>query len=328
MSLKQTIIDEINNLKTKLTEKDKPLAIQIPEGLKQFSVFILDELKDFNPVLFVDPCFGACDIKTREAKELGCKTLLHFGHKELPGLSKTKIKTIYVPLDYQLEKEQIDYIVSEIKKLGFNKINIVTTAQYVFSVSIIKKELERVNISVMPSIKTKRLQEYQVLGCDCSNITDKINPIIFIGDGYFHINNVGYMHQKQDLYLINPLNKTSEKRIYDELFLRQRYAAIARALECKNFGILVSTKIGQNRLKLANKIKQKLESIGKTANILIGDYINENYLLGVDVDCYINTACPRIVYDDFKSFKKPILSATEIEQLINIKKEIKIDQIN
>lgn len=112
------------------------------------------------------------------------------------------------------------------------------------------------------------------------------------------------------------------------MFLRQRYAAIARALECRSFGILVSSKPGQNRLKLAKKIKAQLEKQGKIANILVSDYISENYLLGIDVDCYVNTACPRIAYDDFNSFKKPILSATEIEQIFNIKKEIKIDQIN
>lgn len=328
MSLKETMIVEINKLKKELGEKDKPLAIQIPEGLKQFSVFILEELKDFSPALFVDPCFGACDLKAIEAKALGYKTLLHFGHKELPGLSKTKIKTIYVPLDYQLEKEQIDFIVSELKKLGLKKINIVTTAQYLSCIPLIKEELKENAIEVIDSKKTKRLQEHQILGCDCSNITDLLSPVVFIGDGYFHINNISYMHRKQEVYLINPLNKTMEKKIYDELFLRQRYAAIARARECKSFGILVSTKIGQNRLKLAKKIKEKLEGIGKTAYILISDYVNENYLLGVDVECYVNTACPRIVYDDFKNYKKPILSATEIEQVINLKKEIKIDQIN
>lgn len=328
MSLKETIIRELEILKKELTKKDCPVAIQIPEGLKQFSTLILKELEGLSPALFVDPCFGACDLKATEAKTLGYKTLLHFGHKELPSLKKTKIKTIYVPLDYQLDKEQIDFIITEIKKLNYKKVNIVTTAQYLSTISLIKEELKTNGIETIESKETKRLQKHQILGCDCSNIIDKINPIIFIGDGYFHVNNISYIHKKQEIYIINPLSKTSEKKIYDELLLRQRYAAIAKAIECKSFGILVSTKIGQNRLKLALKIKQKLDGIGKTTYILISDYINENYLLGIDVDCYVNTACPRLVYDDFRNFKKPIISATEIEQILDIKKEIKIDQIN
>jgi len=325
MSLKEIIVTEINNIKSEIVA---PVAIQIPEGLKQFSSLILEELKSYEPILFTDPCYGACDIKAIEAKELKCKTLLHFGHRQLPTLKTAKIKIIYVPLNFEFTKEQIDYVVSEIDKRNLKTLSIVTTVQYLSNISRIKEELEKKNIKVLESKKTKRLQEHQILGCDCSNLTDKINPIVFIGDGWFHINNVSYTHKKQDIYLINPLIKLAEKVNYDEKFLRQRYAAIARALECKSFAILVSSKIGQNRLKLAKKIKIQLEKQGKTANIFVSDYINENYLLGIDVDCYINTACPRIAYDDFNSFKKPIISATEIEQIFNIKKEIKIDQIN
>ncbi len=324
MSLKEIIIAEINNIKSELIA---PVAIQIPEGLKQFSSVILEELKNYEPILFTDPCYGACDIKAIEAKELKCKTLLHFGHRPLPTLKTTKLKIIYVPLNFEFTKEQIDYVVSEIENRNLKTLSIVTTAQYLSNISKIKKELEQKNIKVLESQKTKRLQEHQILGCDCSNLKDIINPIVFIGDGWFHINNVSYNHRKQDVYLINPLIGNTEKVIYDEKFLRQRYAAIARALECKSFAILVSSKPGQNRLKLAKKVKKQLEEHGKIAHIFVSDYINESYLLGIDVDCYINTACPRIAYDDFNSFKKPIISATEIEQIFDIKKEIKIDQI-
>ncbi|MFA5745228.1 MAG: diphthamide biosynthesis enzyme Dph2 [archaeon] len=329
MTLTEIITEEIKNLKKELKTEDKPLAIQIPEGLKQFSCTILDELKDFEPLLFVDPCYGACDLKAVDSKILGCKTLLHFGHRQLPGLKVPKgIKIIYVPLNFEYTKSQIEYVVSEIKKLGLQNINLVTTVQYLSNISVIKKELEKIEITVLISEKTKRLQEHQILGCDCSNIKDTTNPIVFIGDGWFHINNVSYTHRKQNVYLINPMINHCEKITYNEKFLRQRYAAIARAIECKSFGILVSSKPGQNRLKQANKIKTILEKNGKKTYLLISDYINENYLLGIEVDCYINTACPRIAYDDFSSFKKPIISATEIEQMFNIKKEIKIDQIN
>jgi len=327
LSLKETLIREIETIRKELTEKDSPLGIELPEGLKQFSTLVIELLKDYEPVLFVDPCYGACDVKANRAKELGCKTLLHFGHKEMKGARKARIKTLFIPLEYDLGNEQFEFITCEIKRLGLKRINLVTTAQYLSSIERVKRLLERDGIEVIPSRKTKRLQEHQVLGCDESNITDKSSPIVFIGDGYFHADNISYIHKHQDIYVINPLARATEKRSLNELFLRQRYAAIAKAMECKSFGILVSTKAGQNRIRLARSIKHKLEGIGKSAYIFASDYINENYLLGVAVECYINTACPRIAYEDFTSFKKPILSATEVEQLIDIKKKIKIDQI-
>jgi len=326
MSLREIIVKEIAKIKKEIVGT---VAIQIPEGLKQFSTLILEELKDFDTFLFVDPCYGACDIKFLEAKGLGAKTLLHFGHRQLPELKVLKnLKAIYVPLDFEYTDKQIDFIVSEIEKHSLRKISLVTTIQYLSNISKIKEELLKKEIEVIESKKTKRLQEHQILGCDCSNLLDNSFPIVFVGDGWFHINNVSYNHRKQDVYLINPLLLQSEKISYDEKFIRQRYAAIAKALECKSFGILVSSKPGQKRLKLAKKIKALFEKHGKVAHILVSDYINENYLLGIDVDCYVNTACPRIAYDDFSNFKKPIISATEVEQIFNIKKEIKIDQIN
>jgi len=52
-------IKEIKELKEKLdVSKDSPLAIQLPEGLKQYSTEILDNFKEFKPILFVDPTFS------------------------------------------------------------------------------------------------------------------------------------------------------------------------------------------------------------------------------------------------------------------------------
>lgn len=324
MNLKEIIKKEIKKLKI----KDAPIAVQIPEGLKSLSIFILEELKENQPILFVDPCYGACDLKDKEAKELNCKLLLHIGHKPLPEFKNTKIKVIYVPLDYTLTIEQKEFIIEKIQTINAKKINLVTTAQYLSNISDIIARLQKINITVIDSKKTKRLQQNQILGCDCSSITDLKYPIVFLGDGSFHVNNISFIHSFQDIYSLNPITKTITKIKNNDLFLRQRYAAIARARNCNSFGILVSTKIGQNRIKIAKDIKKKLEKINKKAYIFTSDYINENYLLGIDVECYINTACPRLTYDDFKNFKKPIISVTETEQIIDIKKEIKIDQIN
>ena len=50
MSLKEIIIREIRKIKTEIVS---PLAIQVPEGLKQFSTLILEELKDYSPALLL-----------------------------------------------------------------------------------------------------------------------------------------------------------------------------------------------------------------------------------------------------------------------------------
>jgi 2-(3-amino-3-carboxypropyl)histidine synthase len=322
---KERILKEIIQLKKKLTiKKDSPIAIQIPEGLKQYTAQILDLLKDFNPLLFVDPCYGACDIKDREAINFGCKSLVHFGHT---FMNKPLINTYFIPIKYIFSNEEKIYILKEIKKLGFKKINLVTTINFLDEIVAIKEDLKKENISVLKAKGTTHVREHMVLGCDSSTIIDKKNPIIYIGDGYFHPNNLGFIYKDRHIHIINPILRKSEKLELNEKFLRQRYGLISKALISKTFGIFVSLKQGQFRLRYARSLKEKLERLGKKVYILASDYIKEEYIIGMKIDCFVNTACPRISYDDFSNFKKPLITGPEVSLLEDLSKEFKVDQI-
>ena len=50
-------------------------------------------------------------------------------------------------------------------------------------------------------------------------------------------------------------------------------------------------------------------------------------MLGIKGDCLVNTACPRITYDDQINSTKSILSPNEVNLLENLNNELKIDQI-
>ena len=63
---------------------------------------------------------------------------------------------------------------------------------------------------------------------------------------------------------------------------------------------------------MAEKIKKELESAGKKAYILVFNEIKPEKLEGVELDCYINTACPRIAIENRTEFKKPILNPDEL----------------
>ena len=315
---------ELENLKNSLSVDDSPLAIQLPEGLKQFSTLVLDYLKDFNPVLFVDPVFGACDLKDDDALKFGCKTLVHFGHA---SMGSQRIKTIFVPLYYEFDGEELSFVLSEIKKLNVKKLNLVTTINFLGEVPKIISELKNLGVHVLEAESTSRVKSHHVLGCDSSTIVDKSEPVVYIGDGDFHPNNLGFIFDKVSVFVINPISKQSKKLEINDLFLRQRYALVAKAMKCNSFGIFVSSKHGQFRLRLANHIKSKLEKLGKKAYIFGCDYVNETYVEGINVDCYVNTACPRITYDDHSNFKKPMITPQEILLLENISGELKIDQI-
>ena len=121
------------------------------------------------------------------------------------------------------------------------------------------------------------------------------------------------MQTEKNVYFLDAeRNEITDMKKIKEKFLKQKYVAQASAKDSQKFGILVSVKPGQMKLDLAKKIKKNLESKGKKAYILIFNEIKPEKLEGLDLDCYINTACPRIAIDNRTDYKKPILNPDEL----------------
>lgn len=98
--------------------------------------------------------------------------------------------------------------------------------------------------------------------------------------------------------------------------LRQRFAAIeaARRRGGKRFAVLVSTKPGQFRLRMAEAIKKKVEARGGEAVIVQVDTLTpENLQYFRHMDAWVNTACPRVATDDYAKFPVPMLTPPELE---------------
>jgi 2-(3-amino-3-carboxypropyl)histidine synthase len=95
------------------------------------------------------------------------------------------------------------------------------------------------------------------------------------------------------------------------------------------FGIIVSTKIGQNRIELANRLAGIAKKHGKYAQLIMMDLVTPDQLLAFKVDAYVNTACPRITIDDAERFHVPILTPQEFEIVIGERKwdDLKMDEI-
>ncbi|MFA5357317.1 MAG: diphthamide biosynthesis enzyme Dph2 [archaeon] len=300
----------------------KKIFLQIPEGLKTNVDTIVEELEfeGFEIITSMDPCFGACDIKENEAKALGCDAILHIGHSAF--LEKTKLPVIYATLRYDLGENfaEVSKVLEKyLKKNEIEAVGLTTTAQFVEYLPKLKRALEKNKIKAIIG-KGKRVLDGQVLGCNYSPANVQPQTIIFFGDGLFHPLGISYATGKR-VIIANPFTKEI-KELHEEKenFIRQRIMLIEKAKEGKEFGILVSTKEGQNRATLAKKIKELLELAGKKAKIYSMDNISKESLLGAKAEVLINTACPRLAFDDFSSFKQPILNSNEIGLLLGKKK--------
>jgi 2-(3-amino-3-carboxypropyl)histidine synthase len=294
----------------------KKILVQIPEGLKVKTEDIIDELEaeGIEVISEMTPCFGACDIKVSEALLLKCDAVLHIGHSEFMKIKD--IPVVYLPLYYKLDNfEEISTkLLDYLKEKEIKEIGLITTAQFLPYISDIRVKLESEGIKVLTK-DGPRVKEGQALGCNYSAVPDT-EHIVYFGDGYFHPLGIHFSAQRE-VILANPFKdsiSTLDKE--KDKFLRQRILLIEKAKEAKSFAILVSSKVGQQRLHWAESVQAELKMKGYEANIYTMDHVSEDKLLGIKAGAYINTACPRLSIDDFFNWKKPMINSTEVKYLL------------
>lgn len=295
----------------------KKILVQVPEGLKTRTEKIIEELEKngFEVITSLDPCYGACDIKPEEAKRMGCKAILHLGHTKF--IETKEIPVIYAPLKYELEnfEKTTEKITRYLLDKNVKEISLTTTTQFIDYLKEIKEALKKSKIKAEIG-KGKRVENGQVLGCNYTCVDTKPKLVLYLGDGYFHPLGI-HFGTKKEVIIANPFTGEIRELMGEkDAFLKRRILLIEQAKEATNYAILVSTKMGQNKISEAEKIKLAIEKKGKKATIFTMDFISEEKLLGLNFGAYINTACPRIGIDDYLSYKKPIINYNEVPYLL------------
>ena len=222
------------------------------------------------------------------------------------------------------EKNNINFLKKEGKIVG-----LVATVNYVRELPKVKEYLESEGFEALIGIGDVRVKyPGQVLGCNFSSalsVSDNVDFFIFAGEGRFHPLGVAISTEKKvfafDCDGIYSLND------YKDKILKERFGAIFRAKDSKKYGIIVSSKKGQKRMKLAKILKKKIEDSGLAADIILIDEVSPDKLYGFDYDSFVICACPRIGIDDAKRYKKPLLTPKELEILLDGKEEYIMDQI-
>jgi 2-(3-amino-3-carboxypropyl)histidine synthase len=268
-------------------------------------------------VIASDPCYGACDLADESFLSLGVEASIEVGHAPLPFLIP-KIPTFFVNAKPTQGIKRV--IKDAIPYLEGRRIGLLTTYQWIEGLESIKGLLRKEGFLPITSKGDGRIaQAGLMLGCNASGarrLESRVTSFLFVGEGDFHPLTL-LLSVNKPLIQANPFtNQVRKKELakLKEKALRQRYQAIEQAKGAKTYGILISTKRGQLRFKLAKAIKEKLKAYGKEAYFFAGNALMPdqfNYLKGID--CLISTACPRIAIDDFLSYKLPIITPIELE---------------
>jgi 2-(3-amino-3-carboxypropyl)histidine synthase len=311
------IVDVIKKIKDL---KAKKVGLQFPEGLKVHAIKIARQIEQETDTLVIisaDPCYGACDVADIDMGD-SVDVLIHFGHRPLP--LNYEIPIIFV--DARSRMDVLESVRSSIDLLnGYKKIGLVTTTQHLHLLNEVADFLEQNGKEILME-EGSGTTKGQVLGCNFSSIKDlNADAFLYIGSGNFHALGIKLFTDKSVIVADPYLGEAREIDEFADRILRIRSARIAKAMDAKRFGIIVSSKKGQSRLELAKQLKNMLREVDREGFILLLDDLSPSMLLPfMDLDAFVMTACPRIAIDDSAMYKKPLLTPQELEIAIGKRK--------
>ena len=281
--------------------KCKTVGLQFPEGLKRRAPGIAGDIEEKTGALVIisgNPCFGACDIDTVLAGRVD--VLFHFGHAGMGKLDNV------VFIEARSNIDVVPVVRKALALLKTDRIGLITTVQHVHKLddacAVLREHGEK---CVVGTGDGRVAYPGQVLGCNFTSARVDCEEILYIGSGIFHPLGVAIATGKRVIAADPYLDRAVE--VAPEKFLRKRGGYIARAMDAAVFGIIVSTKSGQNRMEL----------------------VTPEQLLAFQADAYVNTACPRITIDDAQRFHAPVLTPHEFESALGERgcEKIEIDEI-
>ena len=297
--------EQFSEVLTELKEEGyETVALQGPDGIKPQLIEYADRLEDngIEPVMIGASTFGACGIADEKASRMGAEALIHVGHTRFlhPEGAEMDDEDVYY-LPYREDREIIPVLEEHMEEIEEETLGLVGVTQYMHKAEEARELLEDNGYEVVDGTTGLRTTEPgQVLGCDAGaahNIAEKVDAFVFLGSGHFHPSQVSETGKR--VYVIDPYEEhiwvEPANSLDDET--RAEHARVIKHKDKKKWGIVTSSKKGQNYMKAVEIAKEKLEEHGKDVYIFVEDRIFESDYKGYDIDIYVNCACPRMTKD-------------------------------
>ncbi len=308
--LPQRVVEELEKKSSELGTRR--VLVQLPEGLKPKAREVSEELvsKGFEPIISADPCFGACDLKFENNA-----ITLHVGHSRMLDLEPV------VYWEYRYDIDPWPAIQRNLEKIDAERLGLVTTVQHIGFIDRIKANLEKEGKRVFVGPPGPRVTyPGQVLGCDAStalSIKDEVDAFLYFGSGVFHPMFVAFQ-TKRIVYAVDPFSGEFQTVDWDKIE-KERALRISKAMNAKSFGVVLGAKPGQRFEGVAESVVKEIREAGLEAGLIEAELIQPEVLDYLGFDAYVITACPRIVLDDWKNYRKPILLPDEVHSLLAIR---------
>ena len=182
------------------------------------------------------------------------------------------------------------------------KVAVYTTIQHLGMIKPVLEYLKKEKVNVVSS--------GQILGCIVPK--DKVDTFLYLGQGKFHPIAILLKHDTK-VICADPIScKVTEISKSDvERVVKKQKGAMLKFLTSNKIGVLVSMKKGQEHYNEAKKLEKKYPD--KTFYYFVMDTLDFNEIENFPkVECYVNSMCPRIGFDDTIRVGKSIINLEEV----------------
>jgi 2-(3-amino-3-carboxypropyl)histidine synthase len=310
-------IDSTDIIQRLRTRGARRVALQLPAGLRRQGFDLARMLRDegFEVLLSGDPCYGACDLD-RSAAAL-TDVLVHVGHAPVGDAPDVE----FVPVRWDFDVEALGKVLPFLRS---RRIGIVTTVQHVHLLDAVIAYLKDHGIEGVVAEGGRRTPlRGQILGCcfDAARRTGT-GEILFVGTGVFHPLGIRLATGLRTV-AFDPYTGQAEE-IDTGRFLRRRAVLIEKARMARTVGIILSAKSGQQRRELA----RRLAALSERAVLILMAEVTPDELRNFGLECYVNTACPRLAFDDQERFPVPLVTPQEYEIALGVRawEDYRIDE--
>lgn len=192
------------------------------------------------------------------------------------------------------------------------RICFFTTVQFIDSVEPVRKQLENAGKKVFLTKSRHSFHKGQILGCGIEPLDSKADAFLYLGDGNFHPRALVIDNEKP-VYYYDPFNKKFGKLDTKDIedIKRRKKGYVMKFLAAENIGVVISTKPGQIMLRNSFNIEEDFPD--KNFYYLLFNTIDFNQFENFPfIDVFVNTACPRIGFEDVDKSPKPMINIDDI----------------
>jgi 2-(3-amino-3-carboxypropyl)histidine synthase len=223
---------------------------------------------------------------------------------------------LLINAEYNKEIKLDEYTLNYLKK--FRTIAVYSAVQFSNKLQTILDQLKEFNIITSKPQRTNGT--HQILGCDLSyenlNLNEKPDAFLYVGDGIFHPRALALSQKEEtefkEIIRFNPMENKHEILNLNDIqkILKKSKANLLKFLHADTIGVVITTKPGQQQFQpsklLEEKYKDKRFYYFVDNNIDFSNFENFQF-----IESWINTACPRLGFDDAANSEFPIINLTE-----------------